>query len=94
MRNSEFYQRSFVSNSFRVGLPGSGSEMIDAGSEMIYSASDSGSSKKFRIRPDPTPDPDPQRWLYTVLVGHMNSNLLNFFLNLPVPRRLFIPALQ
>jgi hypothetical protein len=48
-----FYQRSSVSNSFRI-------RAAWIRIRNIYSGS--GSGKKFRIRldPDPTPDPDPQ----------------------------------
>jgi len=40
----------------------SGSGLAGSGSEIIYSGSDSGSGKKFRIRPDP--DSDPQHWIF------------------------------
>jgi hypothetical protein len=45
LRHSEFYQRSFVSNSFRIRAALSGSELIYSGSN-----SGSGSCRKFRTR--------------------------------------------
>jgi hypothetical protein len=45
LRNCEFYQRSFVSNSFRIRAARSGSELIYSGSN-----SGSGSCRKFRTR--------------------------------------------